>query len=82
MDSDSRAAELASRLELESVGVDCFSWSSSRSWSRQNFADSVSGPESQANTRQQTIILAERLKVLPKTLKDWRWQCVGKVEIT
>ena len=39
-----KAAESESRSELESVGVDCFVWSRSRSWSRKNFADSDSYP--------------------------------------
>ena len=61
-----------SRPELESVGIDRFAWCRSRSWSRQNFADSDSGPESQDSNRQQTVILAERLCIVPKTLKTGR----------
>ena len=52
-----RAADSESRPELESAGVDRFGWSRSWSWSRSNFADSDSGLESQANTRQQVMIL-------------------------
>ena len=43
-----------------------------------------SDPESQATTRQQTMILAEELSILAKTLKDRKKkgerQCVDKVE--
>ena len=56
-----RAAESESTPELELVGVDRFGWSRSRSWSRSNLVDSDSGPESQANTRQQTMIFDKRL---------------------
>ena len=66
----SRAVESESRPELESVGVDHFGWSRSRSWSRQNLIDSDSSPESQVYTRQQTMILDERLCIRPKTVKD------------
>ena len=61
-DVSSRAAESESRPELESAGVDRFG--RSRSWSRQNFADSDSGPELQDTDRQQTMFLAERLPML------------------
>ena len=56
-----RAAESESRPELESIGVDRFgrSRSRSRSWSRENFADSDSDPELQDTTPQQTVILAK-----------------------
>ena len=57
-----RAAESESRPE--SVGVNRFGRSRSRSMSRQNFADSDSGSESRANTRQQTMILDEQLCIL------------------
>ena len=40
-----RAAEFGSKTELESVGVDRFGQSWSRSWSRHNFANSDSGQE-------------------------------------
>ena len=63
------AAESESRQELESVGVDQFGWSRSRSWSRQNLADSDSGPESKANTRQQTMTLNERLRKPPEIIE-------------
>ena len=66
----SRAAESESRSELESIGVDIFGWSLSRSWSRQNSADSDSCPESQDTALQQTMILTERLCIVSKTLKD------------
>ena len=56
------------RPELESIGVDHFG--RSRSWSRLNFAYSDSGPELQDATRQQKIILTERICIVPKTLKD------------
>ena len=61
---ESRAAESESRPELESVCVDCFGRSRSRSWSRENFADSDSDPESQDTTPQQTVILAENTERL------------------
>ena len=63
------AAESESRPELESVGVDHFNWSRSRSWSWQNLADSDSGPESKANTRQQTITLDERFHKPPEFIE-------------
>ena len=68
------AAESESRPELGSVGADRYGWSRSRPlWlgselESAKFRDS--GPVSQANTRQQTIILAEGLSNLPKTLID------------
>ena len=59
-----RAAESESRPALESVGVDLFGRSRSRSWSWENFADSDSDPDSQDNTPQQTVILAENTERL------------------
>ena len=43
-------------------------------------ADSDSGPGSQVNTRQQAMILDERLCPLPKTLKNRKKRRVDKVE--
>ena len=59
-----RAAESESRPELESFGVDRYGRSRSRSWSRGNFDDSDSDPESQDTTPQQTVILAENTERL------------------
>ena len=50
----SRPLCLESELKLESV----------------HFFDSDSSPESQCTTRQKTMILAERLSIVSKTLKD------------
>ena len=66
-----RAAESESRPDLESVGVGHFDWGQSQLESA-NMADSDSGPESQAITCQQTMILGEQLSILPKTLKDMK----------
>ena len=48
-----------------------------------NFADIDSGPKSQANTRQQAMVMDKRSHFPSKTLKEGRkgeWQCAGKVE--
>ena len=61
MDNIYRAAESESRPKFESVVDDRFGWSRSQSWSWQNFADSDSVPEFQADSRQQMMILDELL---------------------
>ena len=67
---------------MESVGVDHFAWKWSRSRSRQNFANSDSGLESQDNTRQQTIIFAERLGMCrPENIERQEEKESGSVEI-